>query len=122
MKKIKFRAWDKKYKEMFNVVMIAFPIGREIILSGKGGSIGADDCEIMQFIGLHDKNGKEIYEGDILKHNGEIRKVVYVAPSFELQLLNEPAYAWDDWTEFGKVIGNIYKNPNLLTNNQNEKN
>ena len=74
----------------------------------------------QQFIGLLDKNGKEIYEGNIAKRpNGEIGIVEYNAPSFILQRQGN----WQDWQfiecpseyfEDCEVIGGIYENPELL--------
>mgnify|MGYP001575772868 CR=1 FL=1 len=103
MRTIKFRAWDKDADYM------SFP---ENIPNGTKSDNGI--YIFMQFTGLLDKNGKEIYEGDILKYDGETRVVIYEAPSFELQLKETRAFAWDNWAEFGEVIGNIHENPELL--------
>jgi len=80
-------------------------------------------CELMQFTWLLDKNGKEIYEGDIVWINTfefwEIRKlVIYDAPSFFLsasvdEKINVMRFSTPNIHE--TVIWNIYENPELLT-------
>lgn len=64
-REIKFRAWDKRNKEMFNVARYDFSdntVYRQLF----GAGVLGEDCEILQFTGLIDKNGTEIYEGDIV--------------------------------------------------------
>lgn len=117
-REIKFRAFDKIDKEMFRVIMLTAPQGKDyLIVSGRGGSTTTkkDACVLMQYTGLRDKNDKEIYEGDILQYADERMVVVYEAPSFELQHLATRANAWDLWKgENEEVIGNIYENKELL--------
>lgn len=120
MRKIKFRAWDKgdkvmlhSHTEMFDD-MIGFRFGHFSVDTDT-----MDDIVLMQYTGLQDKNGVEIYEGDIFKarwpdviavvewdaENARFlgwtlereRKIVYVG--------REPAV---------EVIGNLYENPDLV--------
>ena len=70
MREIKFRAWDKINKDMFNVESINFQerkVYRDTVSYCKFNNI-----ELMQYTGLKDKNSKEIYEGDVVKlvHTG----------------------------------------------------
>lgn len=74
-----------------------------------------DNNTIGQFTGLHDKNGKEIYEGDIVKYENMTGKIMFFNGSFIMSNFEET----EEW-ELGvineeiEVIGNIYENSELL--------
>ena len=73
---------------------------------------------VMQFTGLLDKNGKEIYEGDICKSKSGLFHVEYVNAGFSLKSLNKKCRNWAFTQNSAKsieVIGSIYENPELLT-------
>jgi len=131
-REIKFRAWDKRTEQMFDhvdfleegrlMVRMASKLaqGEPDVENAKGGiMLHTDDenFEFMQFTGLHDTNGKEIYEGDVvkaLKHNDE---------KFTNEITWRGGSLWFgnwNWIEFQnifrniEVIGNIHENPELL--------
>ena len=67
MREIKFRAWDKKNKRMSEpFYLLDVPFWTNDVLEIKRGVVKAR-AEILQFTGLKDKNGKDIYEGDIIQ-------------------------------------------------------
>ena len=112
MKEIKFRIWDKENKKMIN-------LGRIDIADGSCkptifGDVFYDywnDVELMQYTGLKDKNGVEIYEGDIVETED-----YYVGNKI---MVKGRKQIIDDIRFCGKlipckVIGNVYENPELV--------
>jgi len=116
MRKIKFRAWDKK-EMIYNIKAIQFPIkddvsAKEIVVYDVSEK-PFRNIVLLQCTGLKDKNGKEIYEGDIIKHPYKgIREVYY--DDYERGFAVEGTYL--NRMAAGEVIGNIYSNPELTGN------
>ena len=124
MREIKFRAWDPYNKKWLNPAQfsIRFDTG-QIQMNGTAGIIGG--CVLMQYTGLKDKNGKEIYEGDIVKHNENIFQVKWSDNLLSwcvLRKLNKKEISWrdGDWlvrcSKYIEIIGNIHETPELLGN------
>lgn len=133
MRNIKFRAWDKEKSTWYEPIHEAYKGNLfELLVSFKGDlvtstisglqhdSMFPNRFELMQYTGLKDKNGVEIYEGDIVKctQRGESKNGVV---NFKKGMFNWEydvgAISWlhkanKDWN--GEVIGNIYENPDLL--------
>ena len=122
IKKVDFKAWDTK-REMFTNFMIVDNMFK--FMDKVTGAWFRDDeqkrFKLMQSTGLFDKNGKEIYEGDIVKGYS-----VYPETSiFEPFLMGEVHYTnrgtWDSYSyilggfnEQVEIIGNIYENKELI--------
>ena len=133
MRPIKFRVWLDEFNKMFYDVGL---MGGELYVNidGKGYDVVGDcrDFKLMQFTGLKDKNGKEIYEGDIVKArdvkvNGQDKFYIcevkwmptgWYAMSYK-DLVGTEHYLSLNILET-EVIGNIYENPELLEAKGNE--
>ena len=83
-----------------------------------------DVYEVEQFTGLHDKNGKEVYEGDIVKSiDSDFNRVIKwsdITPSFTMQRDDFKECVWYN-EKYCEVIGNIHENPELISEQQYEK-
>ena len=141
MRTYKFRAWDDKNKEWLLGYdyenLGGFDMFGEMVIMGEWGAIayahlkGHIDVKLMQFTGLKDKNGKEVYMGDIVKvtypqnrklerfghvgwydHGFAIRRIVS-GPDVQPPILGAQPLPASSRIE---VIGNIWETPELLTN------
>lgn len=122
-REIKFRAWDRymEGKHMVKVDMLDFRLGT---LYGKDERDFSHDMdmkfyELMQFTGLKDKNGKEIWEGDVIRCYHEKGVIENTLGCFGFQQTRDNFTTLLDIWERGdghkvEVIGNIYENPELL--------
>lgn len=122
----KFRAWDKYHEIMVIIISIDFErkiayVGRE---DGDRWEIHFDNLNFMQSTGLKDKNGVEIYEGDLVQNGrGEIGYVTYllqetgfvvVLKNTDYRLGHRNTGESYDMAYWHEIIGNIYENPELL--------
>lgn len=117
-----FRAWDKLNNVMYVVEQINFDCGEfESIGYGITNLRGADKIELMQSTGLCDKEGTEVFEGDILHHQIQTEYTFIVkydkdkgrwygdglSRTYRIDITKE-------FLPYYKVIGNIYENPEFL--------
>lgn len=139
-REIKFRAWDKQTHTMRKIMDLGFVsdgtlVNAEILDTLLGNDkdgwtpiqthVEIDEIDLMQYTGLKDKNGKEIYEGDVFKNVlGIARVVAFDDGGFKLvkdrffKTVAGDMHSLGDMNRMeadnGEVIGHIYENPDLL--------
>lgn len=158
MREIKFRAWDKETKKIYPINTLGMPgatfthhAEKSVVADEDGNECETTfkslcDFELMQYTGLKDKNGVEIYEGDVVKHK-DIHfpaEVKFGVGTYDSGVYRYQGFFLDAWSEIygdsgryeknGKdtdatgsmlfdceVIGNIYENPELLAKDTHAK-
>lgn len=114
-REIKFRAWIKDAKIIVDwKFMLSCEEPTQAQHSFTDWFTAPNNVVLMQYTGLKDKNGKEIYEGDVVLHNQQKRVVVFRLGMFQL-LQKNLTYVreWWNWCKYTEVVGNIYENPEL---------
>ena len=115
MRDIKFRFWHKRDRAMLTKVKTGLHVNENFM---------SDSLIAMQFTGLKDINGIEIYDGDVIKSHfyGDdagfecVAQIKYSSAraAFVFDSSEQDAFVYDNESNLLEVIGNIYENPELL--------
>lgn len=110
--RFKFRAWDKLEKRMLEVVQINFGVNGDVRTINKW--IKSDRFILLQNTGLKDKNGKEIFEGDIIKTVFNINSIVSFVNGCFVLFGDDDRELLCTACSMEEVIGSIHEHPELL--------
>ena len=123
----KFRAWDTTNKEIFKDTFAITESGQVVVVDQSSVFVSpdyvfVDNLVIMQSTGLKDKNGKEIFEGDIVDYKGREAVIKWHGSyaSFIYRFVDGLQERVSEWEPLFlacyhfEIIGNIYENPELL--------
>lgn len=127
-REIKFRAWDKEHKEMYEVFNIFFNVGLSKYVAVIGNNTQCEErdeenCIILQYTGLKDRNVKEIYEGDFIKpgRKGFPCQEECLPVYWSKEHLAYGIFYGDhefeylvDWVDGCEIVGNVFQNQELL--------
>lgn len=126
MREIKFRAWDGKQMIYLSNKWWCDEYASLCFCNEEDEELGDicgfsikefntdDEPILMQYTGIRDKTGKEIYEGDIVKYWGGTAPIVYYESGFYIKYTGEDYYSIQYESSSLQVIGNIYDNPELI--------
>lgn len=121
MRDIKFRAWDKYRNKMIYNIQNEFEERITLGMNCFGDYLNDKDFDVMQYTGLKDINGKEIYEGDIdsygyiVTHVGDVKECLGMNCGWYLQRDD-----FESWCQIVcredeiEIVGNIYENSELI--------
>ena len=121
MKDVKFRAWNKFYKKMYEVYRIDFDSSLLFcrLEDGSSYTFGMNDCLLEQYTDQNDEDDNEIYAGDIVfseQWNPSMYVVVFSEGAFGFGSPKVPDYINSiHYLESFKIIGNIHQNADLLS-------
>lgn len=138
MREIKFRAYIKKQNKMVEITEMSFRKGwfeyynyekeqyEDYYCTDTDEIINSQEIIIMQYTGFKDKNGKEIYDGDIFKCGQTLYQVLNAIFGFKVKYVknHNENYLYDFTLDYFnlndeiEVIGNIYENQELLEENR----
>lgn len=119
----KFRAWHNELGRMMSISDMWFnvdslgEIGLNDAVMNDYITVSPDEIKLMQSTGLKDKNGKEIFEGDIVSIDTDEFDLLFVKYESGIYWLmddEECVEHLSDYYKYVSIVGNIYENPELL--------